>query len=182
MRTRRPDGLVICLQNHETMIMERLTNKVIAWYPYLNAVAAHPSRPLWVGVSGSEIHWLVWEESAGSLLPVETPREVHLPSPESQPRPALDSQPLGVQAEQEPTTPLEQIRPLLAQQRTDEALAVARAQPESDPLYKNAEGVCLLRQGHADQALKIFQTLVLDKRSRLRTDVSAPLISNGCIP
>lgn len=52
------------------------------------------------------------------------------------------------------------VRRLLETGRVDEALTLARAR--QDAPMKNAQGVCLLRKGLADEAVRIYRTMVLD--------------------
>lgn len=52
------------------------------------------------------------------------------------------------------------VRRFLENNRVEEALALARSRHDS--LMKNAQGVCLMRQGKADEAIRIYRTLLLD--------------------
>lgn len=49
---------------------------------------------------------------------------------------------------------------LLEAGRVDEALTLARSRHDAD--MKNAQGVCLMRQGKPDEAVRIYRTMVLD--------------------
>jgi hypothetical protein len=52
------------------------------------------------------------------------------------------------------------LRKLLEANRLDEALKVARA--HSDAPTRNALGVCLMRMGRSEEAVRIYRTLILD--------------------
>jgi len=52
-------------------------------------------------------------------------------------------------------------RELLARGRPAEALSVVRPFVSGDPEARNIQGVALLRLGHVDRALRVFESLVL---------------------
>lgn len=49
---------------------------------------------------------------------------------------------------------------LLEHGKLNDALTLARSRHDAD--MKNAQGICLMRKGHADEAVRIYRTLVLD--------------------
>jgi hypothetical protein len=58
---------------------------------------------------------------------------------------------------------LRDARQLLASGKPTEALAVMRPFLNGDPEAKNVQGVALLRLGRVDEALRVFESLVLSK-------------------
>jgi Flp pilus assembly protein TadD len=64
--------------------------------------------------------------------------------------------------------------------KLDEALTLARSRHDAD--MKNAQGVCLMRMGKADEAVRIYRTLVLDNTGLfLRQDLPVVYKTNYAI-
>lgn len=69
---------------------------------------------------------------------------------------------------------LAKVRALLAAERAQEAFDLLTARESGDPLLKNARGVCLLRLGQPDLAVRVFRQLCLTSGGFILRDDAPP--------
>lgn len=92
---------------------------------------------------------------AGSNLQVaseaETFTHTHLVSRQFSPPPASPADPIDAK-----------LRRLLDEGRLDEAIVLVRSRGSSAPAMQNAYGVCLMRLGQVESAVRVYRSLVLN--------------------
>ncbi len=73
---------------------------------------------------------------------------------------------------------LSQLRQLLDSGESDKAMAILQKDGCHTPELKNAFGVCLMRQGHIEQAANVLRDLVFGKLIAIPSDTPALFVAN----